>query len=74
MAELSLLPEANPQGSCFNPQTYPRWPSNLITTLWGDLTSCPIIFVSLEPVYNKPYVNADDETLLLCPFNVLTRV
>ena len=54
MARLSLLPEANPQASCFNPQISPLWPSSLSTTLWGDLISCPIILLSLDPVNNKP--------------------
>ncbi len=37
IAILSLLPEANPQGSCLSPQTYPRCPENFETTLWEDL-------------------------------------
>jgi len=53
-AKLSLLPDASPHASCFRPQTSPLWPSNFIATLWGDRTSWPIIFVSLEPVKSNP--------------------
>jgi len=33
-----------------------------------------MIFVSLEPVKRRPYVKADDDTLLVCPLRVLRRV
>lgn len=74
IAKSSLLPDANPHASCFNPHTYPRWPCNFIATLWWALVSCPNINESLDPVYRSPYVNADDETLWECPFIVRSNV